>query len=183
MRKTILIFSCCASHDQDIFGSFDRNNDLLEVAVTQDLEKQASVKTWRISQSVSQIRTATFVRQTALSPFLSNSLFIGFFGETCFILYPPSVKGAQIGNCLLSASLHGNAASLQTCCKVTAKLLQRHCKAGCSDTAKLLQRYCKAVAALLQSCCSATAKLVAATLQNCCSITAKLLRIFAVVVC
>ena len=168
MRKTILIFSCCTSHDQDIFGLFDRNNDLLEVAVMQDLEKQASVKTWRISQSVSQIRTATFVRQTALSPFLSNSLFIGFFGETCFILYPPSVKGAQIGNCLLSASLHGNAASLQTCCKVTAKLLQRHCKAGCSDTAKLLQRYCKAVAALLQSWLQRHCKTVAVLLQSCC---------------
>ena len=91
MRKTILIFSCCASfalaamaqrtealleknwkftkgdvpeatqtnfddskwetvtipHDWAIFGPFDRNNDLQEVAVTQDLEKQASVKTGR----------------------------------------------------------------------------------------------------------------------------------------
>ena len=89
MRKTILIFSCCAffalaamarrtealleknwkftkgdvpeatqtnfddskwetvtiPHDWAIFGPFDRNNDLQEVAVTQDLEKQASVKT------------------------------------------------------------------------------------------------------------------------------------------
>ena len=86
MRKTILIFSCCAffalaamaqrtealleknwkftkgdvpeatqtnlddskwetvtiPHDWAIFGPFDRNNDLQEVAVTQDLEKQAS---------------------------------------------------------------------------------------------------------------------------------------------
>ena len=91
MRKTILIFSCCAffalaamaqrtealleknwkftkgdvpeatqtnfddskwetvtiPHDWAIFGPFDRNNDLQEVAVTQDLEKQASVKTGR----------------------------------------------------------------------------------------------------------------------------------------
>ena len=34
-------------HDWAIFGPFDRNNDLQEVAVTQDLEKQASVKTGR----------------------------------------------------------------------------------------------------------------------------------------
>lgn len=91
MRKTILIFSCCAffalvamaqrtealleknwkftkgdvpeatqtnfddskwetvtiPHDWAIFGPFDRNNDLQEVAVTQNFEKQASVKTGR----------------------------------------------------------------------------------------------------------------------------------------
>ena len=34
-------------HDWAIFGPFARNNDLQEVAVTQDLEKQASVKTGR----------------------------------------------------------------------------------------------------------------------------------------
>nr|WP_302829392.1 beta-galactosidase GalB [uncultured Bacteroides sp.] len=34
-------------HDWAIFGPFDRNHDLQEVAVTQNLEKQASVKTGR----------------------------------------------------------------------------------------------------------------------------------------
>lgn len=34
-------------HDWAIFGPFDRNNDLQEVAVTQNFEKQASVKTGR----------------------------------------------------------------------------------------------------------------------------------------
>ena len=32
-------------HDWAIYGPFDRNNDLQEVAVTQDGEKQASLKT------------------------------------------------------------------------------------------------------------------------------------------
>ena len=34
-------------HDWAIYGPFDRNNDLQEVAVTQDGEKQASLKTGR----------------------------------------------------------------------------------------------------------------------------------------
>lgn len=34
-------------HDWAIYGPFDRNNDLQNVAITQNLEKQASVKTGR----------------------------------------------------------------------------------------------------------------------------------------
>ena len=39
--------SVCVPHDWAIYGPFDRNNDLQNVAITQNLEKQASVKTGR----------------------------------------------------------------------------------------------------------------------------------------
>ena len=39
--------SVCIPHDWAIYGPFDRNNDLQNVAITQNLEKQASVKTGR----------------------------------------------------------------------------------------------------------------------------------------
>ena len=39
--------SVCIPHDWAIYGPFDRNNDLQNVAITQNLEKQASIKTGR----------------------------------------------------------------------------------------------------------------------------------------